>query len=284
MKKFRKNWKKILSLTLVCLLSFGVLGVIAGSAIKTTETISSSAFSRGDLDNEGKYIASEQSIYTKEAFGCKGLRVEPDFEAKLTYDVYYYDATGKLVEAKKGLTELYDEDYPLAMTCRIVIHPEIPADVKSSEYKIGFFEVYDIAGDLKITVDKNQEYLYSNSVNEYDAAKVQTNYSFSSSEEGATMVLASSEGLQVSNEITISSEYNKYDIYVKCTDKSNLKVVAVALDAEDTVLCNASISLASVASGDWCKLTIDLSEIEGAETLLVSMPNGAECYVFGYAD
>ncbi|MBE6645027.1 MAG: hypothetical protein E7612_06590 [Ruminococcaceae bacterium] len=287
MKKLKKNWKKIVAVIAVCLVSFSVLGAITGAVLKDSDTIGSHTFSRGDLDENGKYVASEQSIYTKNAFKCKGLRVEPDFEAELTYDVYYYDASGALVEAKKALTEAYDEDYPLAMTCRIVIHPEIPEDVDEDDYKIGFLEVYKIAEKVKITVDKNQDYLYSKSVNEYDSTKIQTGYGFVSYEKGAALVLVEAEGYQASNEIAVNSEFNKYDIYVRCADKSALKIVAVAADAEDVILCSSSISLSSVAEGDWCKLTIDLDDIKGAaeaDKLLVTMPAGAECYVFGYAD
>lgn len=287
MKKNKKNWKKILSVALICLVSLIVFGVFAGSYIQDTTTIKNSAFRCGDLDENGKYIASEQSIYTKEAFGCKGLRVEPDFEAGLTYDVYYYDATGKLVESKKALTDIYDEDYPLAMTCRIVIHPEIPADVDAKEYKIGTFDVYKIAKNVKITVNKDQNYLYSNSINVYDATKVQDGYTFDSYEKGVSLNLVEAENVKVSNEIKIDSECTKYDIFVKCDEKSNLKIVAVALDAENVVLSNSSVSLNTVAEGDWCKLTIDLDEIKGdvkAETIVISMPVNADCYVFGYAN
>lgn len=286
MKKFKKNWKKILCIALICISLFAIFGGTA-LLVKDVNTISSTEFSRGGLDENGKYLASDTSIYTKDAFGCKGLRIEPEFEADLTYDVYYYDATGKLVEAKKALTEIYDEDYPLAMTCRVVIHPAIPEDVEADEYKIGFFDVYKIADELKITVSKNQDYLYSNSVNVFNASDVQNGYSFSSSEKGGTLTLVATEGLMVSNEVAVDTENTKYDIFVKNTGADDAKAVVLVLDGEDVILLSSSVKVSNVNEGEWVKLTIDLEEIKGdvaADTIVVSMPDGADCYIFGYSD
>ena len=286
MKKLKKNWKKILVICLVCISAFAILGGTA-FAIKDSKTISATAFSRGALDENGKYVASETSIYTKEAFGCKGLRVEPDFEAELTYDVYYYDATGKLIEAKKGLEEIYDEDYPLAMTCRIVVHPAIPEDVDADDFKIGYFEVYKVANELKITVSRDQSYLYSNSIKVFDPSEVKTDYGFGSTEKGETLVIVEAQGLMTSNEISVDSENTKYDIFVKSTGVDDVKVVALALDAEDKILLSSSVKVSSVNEGEWCKLTLDLEQIKGdveADTIIISMPDGADCYIFGYAD
>ena len=286
MKKIKKNWKKILCIALICISVFAIFGGTA-FLVKDVNTISATEFSRGALDENGKYLASDTSIYTKYAFGCKGLRIEPEFEADLTYDVYYYDATGKLVEAKKALTEIYDEDYPLAMTCRVVIHPAIPEDVDADEYKIGFFDVYKVANELKITVSKNQDYLYSNAVNVYDASQVQEGYSFSSTEKGAKVNLVASEGLMVSNKVAVDTENTKYDIFVKNTGADDAKAVVLVLDGEDVILLSSSVKVSNVNEGEWVKLTIDLDEIKGdavADTIFVSMPSNSDCYIFGYAD
>lgn len=166
MAKFRRkaSWKRIVCAVLVTVLVASLGGALISFAVRDTKTIPSSAFSVGGLNENGKYIADDKSIYTKEAFECIGLRVQPDFESQVTYDVYYYDYDDRLVEVKKGLSSVYDEDFPLAQYCRIVIHPEIPEDTTKSEFKIKWYQVSGYADDIKITVDRKQEYLYGDCV------------------------------------------------------------------------------------------------------------------------
>ena len=138
-KKFKKaNWKKILCAILVCLVGITALGGIATLARDKTKSIGVTAFKRGDLNENGAYVESDQSIYTEEAFNCIGLRVAPDFECNSTFDVYYYDYNGNFIESKLGLSDVYDEDSPLAKTARIVIHPQIPKDTNKKDFKISF--------------------------------------------------------------------------------------------------------------------------------------------------
>ena len=161
-KTFKKiNWKKVLSGILAVIVCITAISGIAALAKNDTKTISSTAFECGALDDNGKYVKSDQSIYTKEAFGCIGLRVAPDFESNATYDVYYYDSNDTLVEIKSDLTGVYDEDYPLHMAtkARIVIHPEVPSDFDEDDFKISFYEVYSYANKFEITVNKKQDYV-----------------------------------------------------------------------------------------------------------------------------
>ena len=139
MTKFKKriNWKGIISAVLTVATLLGVAAGITAFVKNDTKTISSLTFKRGDLDENGDYIASETAIYTKDAFECIGLRVEPDFEFKGTYDVCYYDCDERIIEKISGLSGIYDEDYPRAEIARVVIHPELEED----QEKISFYQV-----------------------------------------------------------------------------------------------------------------------------------------------
>lgn len=149
----------VLVIVILGILATAVAGVVALSK-KETKTISSFSFSRGALDENGEYIASEQSIYTKEAIDCNGLRIVPDFEAKMTYDVYFYTKDDVFMEAEKGLKGVYDDEgegpSEMYAKARIVIHPEIPEDVKTEDFKIKAVDIFGYANGLVITVDKEQ--------------------------------------------------------------------------------------------------------------------------------
>ena len=87
--KSMKTWKKAL---LIGLAGLTIVGAIAGISALFREKdtneqpkveISASAFSVGGLSSDGKYIETDGSIYTKDAFECQGLTITPDFETML---------------------------------------------------------------------------------------------------------------------------------------------------------------------------------------------------------
>ena len=286
------NWKKILCAVLVV----GLLGCIAtsvGFAIHDdTDTISPTAFSVGGLDENGRPNKDKQSIYTKNAFECIGLRVEPDFEFTGTYDVFYYDYDGNLVEKKLGLgSRIYDEDFPLAKMARIVIHPAIPEDVDTKDFKINFWEVVGYADDLKISVNEKQEYLYEDSTNLYNAEAAEVGYSLYSMTEKVcnTKSLQEHVGAKATELIPVKDEdgdvmYDKYDVYVKVyvPAKSNLHVVIA--DSEGTSIKTISKDLVNLTLDAWVKVTIEVPDSVNVDHLRVSMPSDADCYIFGYND
>lgn len=280
--KTKSKWRSIIAAVLVI---GAIIAACAGLAVMSkddTQKIRASAFSRGDLDDKGIYVESDKSIYTKEAFGCIGLRVEPDFESKVTYDVYYYDYDERLIEARKGLSSVYDEDYPLAQYARIVIHPVIPSDVSEKDFKINFYEVYGYANDLTITVDKKQNYLYENSVNLYIEENVQADTTFSTSESETTVELKEGVGVKTTEKIAVTGEYEYYDIFIRRTVQSDIFLVGVVADTTDKILVREAYDLAGLAAGEWCKITIEVPEYEGDMYLISRMPSDADCYIFGY--
>ena len=280
--KFKKNskFKKILCAVLVIGAVVGIGALVSSFARNDDKTVRSSEFSVGALDENGKYVEDKQSIYTKDAFECVGLRIEPDFEADLTYDVYYYDANEKLLEAKVGLTEVYDEDFPLAKICRVVIHPAIPEGETAKDFKISWNEVKSFAKQVKITVDKNQDNRYSDSVNLYVAENAQLGKSFNSEE--AILTLTDNAAHKVSENIVVSGDYEYYDVYVKKTSGADSSAVVIAGTDGNEILARELCSLSDVNDGEWRKMTIEVPEFEGSAYLVVRMPAETECYVYGY--
>ena len=288
--------KKILCLILVGIVAFTVIGGIAAFAKKDTETLSSTIFSRGGLDENGEHVASEQTLYTEQAFNCIGLRIVPDFDAHLTYDVYYYDYNDNLIDKKLGLTKTYDEDYPLAKTARVVIHPEIPSDTNEKDFKIGFLEVYKYASKLKITVDKNQKYLYENIINLYDKSKITEGKTFASTlyptDWNSNTITEWTLGgaVNVTDKIKVDGTCDTYDVYVYLeADETEWPTVAI-FNADGSVNDYVNLDAMSVTKPVWVKLTIEVPELDSYEGvhLMVHLPDCSTstpettCYIFGY--
>jgi hypothetical protein len=296
--KRKSIWKNVLCAVLVIAAVVGLGAGVSALAKRDTKTIGATAFTRGGLNEKGEYVETNQTLYTEKAFNCIGLRVEPDFEFKGTYDVYYYDYDGTFLESRLGLSKVYAEDYPLAMTARIVIHPEIPEDVKKSDYKIAFYEIASIASKLKITVDKVQEREYS--ANLYDESSALEGKTFH--QDGVSVFewlilddqLIPYEFCKTSNKIFINGKYNKFDMYFRFEEEKlppdayltavlsdeNGKVVAV-----DGVACEVNLDAGNVNDHEWYKITIEVPEDSNASFLRISMPADTEnCYVFGYND
>lgn len=289
----KRDWKKILGVILIAATAIGILSVFISFDKETTEQIPTSAFEVGSIDTKtGEYIEGvEDSFYTKDAFGCQGLRVAPDFEFSGTYDVFYYDYNEHFLEAKLGLKGVYDEDYPLAKLARVVFHPTVPEDESADGFEISWWELHSYAKLANITVNKNQEWIYDtiNLYIEEDATKGMT---FAIDADGKNQMhpgqtylpLTESSTTKVSNKILVNGELEKYDIFVKKTDSNVSSTFSVVATVNGLVVANAYADLSDYAVGDWVKVTIEVPEDKEAEHLRVRLPIDSDCYVFGYND
>ena len=168
MIKFIRNipWKEVLVIALLAALGIGAIVGISAAITEKQKTVSSLSFERGAIDEDGLFIKSERSIYTKNYIECQGLEITPDFEATGTYQVFYYD-TNKLLlgatpvmDARSTAPYKKGSDFHYAKYCRIVITPEVPVDedgYADEDWKINFFEVAGIAGKFTIKVNKQQK-------------------------------------------------------------------------------------------------------------------------------
>lgn len=107
----------------------------------------------GNLGADGKYVADETTLYTKEAFGCYGLQVKPAFDSTVNYQIYYYDILDNYISSTAVMSDGYSGEAPLnGAYARIVIEPRDDEDGK-----ISLTERIKYPSQLTVKVKKNQD-------------------------------------------------------------------------------------------------------------------------------
>ena len=110
-------------------------------------------------DADGKYEETKLSIYTKDAFECKGLDIDLDFDNNIKYQVFYYEADGDFISASQVLEGNQDLSLPaLATHARLEITPIWKDNVKEKDQEIKWYQVAKYATQLDIKVDEDQTY------------------------------------------------------------------------------------------------------------------------------
>ena len=151
--KSKSLWKKIglgvLAGVVLIGAVFGVTALFRKSEEKTTKEINPT-YAIGGLNEDGTYLETKESIYTKDAFGCQGLNVKLAFDNNISYRIFFYDYDDNFVSATNKLTANYDEDVSIFVkSARIVITP-------NEDSKISWYEKSGYAKQLTISVDKEQ--------------------------------------------------------------------------------------------------------------------------------
>ena len=160
MGRISNKTKEIISVLLVAAIVIAAISGIVVYSARTHRTVSSTVFSRGALDSNGKHINSDTALYTEELIQCRGLIVEVDFEAKLEYEIFFYRADESFIGSTGRLVDDYTlEGYDNAKYCRIVITPVL----KDGADKIRFWEVLSYADQItvKVAIDQEFEPVYS---------------------------------------------------------------------------------------------------------------------------
>lgn len=157
--KTKQTLKQIVSILLLCAVGFGaVVGISAISKkLNSDDKTIHPTFSVGSITSAGKGDSSDKSsIYTKDAFECKGLKVELDFDATVRYQAFFYDELGNYIS--NSATEKYDESEDLsaviptdAVYARLVVTPD---DDEDGEIK--WYEVSKYSSQLTIKVLRDQ--------------------------------------------------------------------------------------------------------------------------------
>ena len=111
-------------------------------------------FEVGGIDEDGKYLDTKASIYTKDLIKAEQVKVELDFDADITYDLYFY-YENEFVETysanDKSLSiNLVDE--LMADGFRIVIHPTWSEDVAEEDREIKLWEIGTLKNQIKVCV------------------------------------------------------------------------------------------------------------------------------------
>ena len=149
----KRTWKKILSIGLGILLTVGAVVGISALTRKSEETRKeiNPKYAIGGLTEQGKYLETEESIYTKDAFECQGLDIELDFRSNVSYRVFFYNEDSEFVSSTSKLIANYDEETTpvVAKFARIVITPNDDTEIK-------WYEKAGYANQLTISVSKEQ--------------------------------------------------------------------------------------------------------------------------------
>ncbi len=157
--KSKKNWKSILLITLSCILLVGAIVGIASMFREKEENtkVINPTFAVGGLTEQGGFLDTESSIYTKDAFSCKNVDVKITFNNDISYRLFFYDENDDYLSSTYNLRENYDETTTplMARTCRIVITPQ-------NDDKISWYEINGYAKQIEISVDKEQDFTMEN--------------------------------------------------------------------------------------------------------------------------
>lgn len=153
--KSKKTWKTILCIGLAVITLVGaIVGISAlfRKSEETTKTMSPS-YAIGGLTEKGTYLETKESIYTKNAFECYGLKTSLTFDNDISYKLYFYDENNEFIESTEKLTTAFDSSKTnmpaLTKYCRVVITP-------NDDSKISWYEKSSYAKQLTIKVNKDQ--------------------------------------------------------------------------------------------------------------------------------
>ena len=156
--------KKYLPIILSVLLLAGVgFGIYKLTTIET-KTVLPTVFTRGGVDSEtGELVENKQKLVTRDLLECKGLQIEPSFDMKLQYQIFWYNQD-KIYFDNSGPfdqnTKFVKKDVPSsAIYCRIVIAPQFfdEEGLEDPDGEIAFYEPLKYASKLKIKVNIKQD-------------------------------------------------------------------------------------------------------------------------------
>ena len=160
-RKTQNTIKNVVSAVLAIAILLGVASLIGGltraddeERVKVHPT-----FSVGGLNEVGKYVESEGTLYTKEAFECQGLDIDVDFEKTIYYEVFFYTAKGEFLSSTEKTNENSSPSLPENAThARIVITPDwdLLEITKEKEQVVKWYEVAKYANQLEIKVNEEQ--------------------------------------------------------------------------------------------------------------------------------
>lgn len=155
--KTKKTFKSVLSVVLLALVAFGsAVGISSLVKYRASDTKEvNPSFSVGALDSSGEYVKSDESIYTKKSFACRGLSIELDEEFEGSYQVYFYDEDDEFVKASGEYTKSHDfaKELPGEAThARLLVTPELE---KGEE--LNWYKAVKYARKLTVSVLKDQD-------------------------------------------------------------------------------------------------------------------------------
>ncbi len=151
--------KTVLAVVLAIATVAGAAALIATVANKKDDGLKkiSPTFEVGGLTESGKYKETKLSLYTNESFGCQGLKITPDFDAGVCYQVYYYGDQDEFISSSEVYTEGIVALVPdNAIKARLVITPIWEAGTEEKDKELNIFDALTYGGKLTVEVAKEQ--------------------------------------------------------------------------------------------------------------------------------
>lgn len=160
MAKYRvkkKTWKTVFTVALAALLLGGATAGAVALVDRNDDGFEkvSVSYDIGGLNAEGKYEETDGALYTKTGFDVEGKTVfaDVDFDAQITYQLFYYGENDTFIESTAVLTDDYKAEAPEgALTCRVEITPIWGDDVKAEDQKVTWLNKVGFTGQLELSV------------------------------------------------------------------------------------------------------------------------------------
>ena len=146
----RMAWK--VGVVLAIILAFGLIATLFVKLDRqtTTTTIGGEAYSIGTLDDTGEPTETNTAIYMRKAITTDGLKCELAEDAKIKYELFFYDKDGEFVSSTGDLTADWAGEIPVgAESVKAMITP-----TEDEDGKVSIVEVLGYASQLTVTVNK----------------------------------------------------------------------------------------------------------------------------------
>lgn len=154
MQKVKFNGK-LLKNILLTLVFLALVGAVIGLAIQrdrtVTERLGGEAYTIGLIDEVGEDKDGNTAIRTRDGVTVRGLKCTLAKDAKIKFQLFFYDEAGKFISASAELTTDYDGSAVpgTAETVRIMITP-----TEDEDGKITIVEVLGYAKQLAVSYEK----------------------------------------------------------------------------------------------------------------------------------
>ena len=168
MAKFRRKgmFKKVIAGALAVVLGIGAVAGVSSLINKADDDGKvkvNPSYSIGGLDENGKYVESDATLYTKDAFECQGLSIKPDFDSNVKYQIFFYDEVGQFIESTDVMTTTYKDEIPFFAThARLEVTPIWGEDVKEKDQVIKWYNKHQFESSLEIKVSEDQTWVREN--------------------------------------------------------------------------------------------------------------------------
>lgn len=178
-RRTRVKWKNVLVAALAVMLLVGAVAGIASIKSDDSVKISELTFSVGALDEQGMFVEYNRSVVS-DYFECQGLTIEPTANASGSYQVFYYTnekvffGSTEELSPRDGIYKM-GRQYCYAKYARVVYTPSVPLDEYGAEvdsFRIRFFEASSYAGNIVVSVDREQSYLFDEKRNVFKEENV----------------------------------------------------------------------------------------------------------------